>query len=109
MSIIEEQIKENMENAKKNIEKAKAYIVITNESVMAKCKKSELIMLISSMLCNFVKEKMIDDKDLDLIIRCVKGNTKGNTKDNTESIEDILDRITDEMIENLFKEKWSDK
>ena len=50
-------------------------------------------------------EKMIDDKELDLIIRCVKGNTKNNT----ESIEDILDRITDEMIENLFKEKWSDK
>lgn len=100
MNIIEEQIKENMENAKKNIEKAKAYIVITNESVMAKCKKSELIVLISSMLCNFVKEKMIDDKDLDLIIKYIKRNTK----DNTESIEDILDRITDEMIENLFKD-----
>lgn len=100
MNIIEEQIKENMEKAKKNIEKAKAYIVITNESVMAKCKKSELIVLISSMLCNFVKEKMIDDKELDLIIKYVKRNTK----DNTESIEDILDRITDEMIENLFKD-----
>lgn len=100
MNIIEEQIKENMEKAKKNIEKVKAYIVITNESVMAKCKKSELIVLISSMLCNFVKEKMIDDKELDLIIKYVKRNTK----DNTESIEDILDRITDEMIENLFKD-----
>lgn len=105
MNIIEEQIKENMEKAKKNIEKAKAYIVITNESVTAKCKKSELMTLISTMLCTFVKEKMIDDKDLDLIIRCVKGNTK----DNTESIEDMIDRIADEMIENLFKEKWSDK
>ena len=105
MNIIEEKIKENMENAKKNIEKAKAYIVITNESVMAKCKKSELMTLISAMLCNFVKEKMIDDKELDLIIKYIKRNTK----DNTESIEDILDRITDEMIENLFKEKWSDK
>ena len=105
MNIIEEQIKENMEQAKKNIEKAKAYIVITNESVTAKCKKSELMVLISSMLCNFVKEKMIDDKELDLIIRCVKGNAK----DNTENMEDIIDRIADEMIENLFKEKWSDK
>lgn len=105
MNIIEEQIKENMEKAKKNIEKAKAYIVITNESVTAKCKKSELMVLISSMLCNFVKEKMIDDKELDLIIRCVKGNTKNNT----ENMEDIIDRIADEMIENLFKEKWSDK
>lgn len=73
MNIIEEQIKENME-------KAKAYIVITNESVMAKCKKSELMALISTMLCNFVKDKMIDDKELDLIIRCVKGNTKDNTE-----------------------------
>ena len=100
MNIIEEQIKENMEEAKKNIEKAKAYIVITNESVTVKCKKSELMTLISAMLCNFVKEKMIDDKELDLIIKYVKRNTK----DNTESIEDILDRITDEMIENLFKD-----
>lgn len=100
MNIIEEQIKENMEKAKRNIEKAKAYIVITNESVMAKCKKSELMVLISSMLCNFVKEKMIDDKELDLIIKCIKRNTKNST----ESIEDVLDKITDEMIENLFKD-----
>lgn len=100
MNIIEEQIKENMEKAKKNIEKAKPYIVITNESVMAKCNKSELMALISSMLCNFVKDKMIDDKELDLIIKCIKRNTKNST----ESIEDVLDKITDEMIENLFKD-----
>ena len=67
---------------------------------MAKCNKSELMALISSMLCNFVKDKMIDDKELDLIIKCIKRNTKNST----ESIEDVLDKITDAMIENLFKD-----
>ena len=88
------------ENAKKAIEKAETYIVATNKSLTVKGAKAEVMSVVSLMLSNLIKDKIIDEKDLDFMIKTVKGKTV----EDKESLRDMLDRITDEMIENLFKD-----
>lgn len=101
MSIIDENTKKMVDdNAKKSIEEAETYIVATNKSLTLKGTKPEAMAVVSIMLKRLIEDKIIDDMDLDFIIKAVK---KRITADK-ESLRDALDRITDEMIENLFKD-----
>lgn len=101
MSIIDENTKKMVDdNAKKSIEKAETYIVATNKSLTLKGTKAEAMAVVSIMLKSLIEDKILDDMDLDFIIKTVKKRTV----ENKESLRDMLDKITDEMIENLFKD-----
>lgn len=101
MSIIDENTKKMVDdNAKKSIEKAETYIVATNKSLTLKGTKAEAMAVVSIMLKSLIENKILDDMDLDFIIKTVKKRTV----ENKESLRDMLDKITDEMIENLFKD-----
>lgn len=54
------------------IDSANVYIVVTNENVAAKGRRLELMALISSLLNNFLKTKVIDEEDLNFIIETAK-------------------------------------
>lgn len=81
------------------IDNAKTYIVVTNESTAAKGRKAELMALIGTLLDSFFREKIIDEEDLEFIIKTFKENVK---KENKESIESILDKTIEEMFKKLF-------
>lgn len=90
------------------IDSARTYIIVTNESVVAKGRRAELMALVSTLLNNFFKNKIIDDEALDIIIESAKEYIKEKSKEDTEkkekSIEDIIDRFTDEIIKKIFKD-----
>lgn len=81
------------------IDNAKTYIVVTNESAVAKGRKAELMALIGTLLDSFFREKIIDEEDLEFIIKTFKENVK---KENKESIESILDKTIEDMFKKLF-------
>lgn len=99
---IKDEITEKMvdDNAKKSIEEAETYIVATNKSLTLKGTKAEAMAVVSVMLKRLIEDKIIDDMDLDFIIKAVKKRIAADK----ENLRDALDRITDEMIENLFKD-----
>ncbi|HBF68732.1 MAG TPA: hypothetical protein DDW20_05400 [Firmicutes bacterium] len=80
------------------IDSAKTYIVVTNESVVAKGRKAELMALISS----FLENQTIDEDDLNFIISLAKENIKKDNKRNKESIENILDKTIEDIVKKFF-------
>lgn len=83
----------------KIIDSANVYIAVTNESVAAKGRKTELMALISSLLGNFLENKVIDEEDLNFIIKLAKEDIK---KDNKESVENTLDKTIEDIVKKFF-------
>lgn len=81
------------------IDSANVYIVVTNERVAAKGRKTELMALISSLLGNFLENKVIDEEDLNFIIKLAKEDIK---KDNKESVENTLDKTIEDIVKKFF-------
>lgn len=81
------------------IDSANVYIVVTNERVAAKGRKAELMALISSLLGNFLENKVIDEEDLNFIIKLAKEDIK---KDNKESVENTLDKTIEDIVKKFF-------
>lgn len=81
------------------IDSANVYIVVTNKSVAVKGRKAELMALISSLLGNFLENKVIDEEDLNFIIKLAKGDIK---KDNKESVENTLDKTIEDIVKKFF-------
>lgn len=81
------------------IDSANVYIVVTNERVAVKGRKAELMALISSLLGNFLENKVIDEEDLNFIIKLAKEDIK---KDNKESVENTLDKTIEDIVKKFF-------
>lgn len=81
------------------IDSAKTYIVVTNESLAVKGRRVELMTLICSLLGNFLENKIIDEENLNFIIKLAKENIK---KDNKESVESTLDKIIEDIFKKIF-------
>jgi hypothetical protein len=81
------------------IDSANVYIAVTNERVAAKGRKTELMALISSLLGNFLENKVIDEEDLNFIIKLAKEDIK---KDNKESVENTLDKTIEDIVKKFF-------
>lgn len=81
------------------IDSAKTYIVVTNESLAVKGRKIELMTLTCSLLGKFLEKKIIDEENLNFIIKLVKENIK---KDNKESVEKTLDKTIEDIVKKFF-------
>lgn len=90
------------------IDSAKTYIIVTNESVVAKGRRAELMTLVSTLLNNFFKNKIIDDDDLNFIIKMAKKDIKENSKEDIEEKEKSLeitinlDEVAKDIVKKLF-------
>lgn len=84
------------------IDSAKTYIVVTNESIVAKGIKAELMALTSTLLGNLLEKQIIDEDDLSFIISLAKENIKKDDKKNKESIENILDKTIEDIFKKFF-------
>lgn len=81
------------------IDSAKTYIVVTNESLAVEGRKVDLMTLTCLLLGNFLENKIIDEENLNFIIKLVKENIK---KDNKESVENILDKTIGDIVKKFF-------
>lgn len=90
------------------IDSAKVYIVVTNNVVAVNGRRKELMALVGALLSNFFESKIIDDKDLDIIIESVKEYIKEKSKEDTEEKEKSteitinLDEIAKDIVKKLF-------
>lgn len=90
------------------IDNAKTYIIVTNEFAVTKGRKAELMTLVSTLLNNFFKNKIIDDEDLNFIIKMAKKDIKENSKEDTEEKEKSieitinLDEVAKDIVKKLF-------
>lgn len=90
------------------IDSAKTYIIVTNESVVAKGRRAELMALVSTLLNNFFKNKIIDDEDLNFIIKMAKEDIKENSKEDIGEKEKSmeitinLDEVAKDIVKKLF-------
>lgn len=93
--------------AKEYIEKAESFIVVTDKSMVVYGSMLELMVMIDNMLTVFMKKKVIDEIDLDFIIKNVKEEINSSNKNEEEdSLMNSLRKAFNEAIkESLNKIK----
>lgn len=90
------------------IDNAKECIVVTSEAVAVKGKKVEIMALVGILLSKLFEDKIINDKDLDIIIESakeyIKEKSKEDTEENKRNIEITinLDETARDIVKKLF-------
>ena len=90
------------------IDNAKECIVVASEAVAVKGKKVEIMALVGTLLSKLFEDKIINDKDLDIIIESakeyIKEKSKEDTEENKRNIEITinLDETARDIVKKLF-------
>lgn len=90
------------------IDNAKECIAVTSEAVAVKGKKVEIMALVGTLLSKLFEDKIINDKDLDIIIESAKEYIKEKSKEDTEEnkrnmeITINLDETARDIVKKLF-------